>query len=615
MNLKRLTPLCLLVSMLVAHAAWAQKTASTQGDKSGGDDAAARASRAEVERKALGVVEEIGDEAQGLKLAENRVRLQVAAADLLWSRDEKRAREVFAAALTGLASVTSSISLDDPRREQLVQQALNLRREIMQVVAQHDPQLALDFLRSTRPPSSPAPAPERNSNQVDVETALEVSLAEQVAARDPHQALRIAEDALSHGLSAQLGTVVERARASDPEGAARLAADIARKLRTANFATNYEASNLALYLLTATRPLDASMMQGGAPAASYHPLAMDEQTRRDLLSTAINAALSSSSDGRASGSTQYLFDSLQAYLPEIERDLPEQAQALRRRAVDAAHRQNNVFNNATQIEVTNAGQAATVDAMLELAAKAPPETREQIYSAAAWRAFNEGATERARQIVNEHFENAQTRAQISHEFDQQLFWRAANKGDIDEARVVIARFARPEEQVHLLLYLARSLAGRGNADTARRLLDEVWNQIGGRAKNQAQFAMQLEAAQAYAQVSPGRAFEIVETAIERVNELIAAAATLDGFGQDAFEDDELKTQNGYTWAVLANQCSELLALLARTDFERALSTADRWQRLETRLPARLAVARGVLNPNGVTITTQRRGFRNVSIDY
>jgi hypothetical protein len=597
MNLKRLTLPCLLASLLFARGAWAQTNAA--GDKSTDNDAA----RAGLERKALDVIDEVGEEAQGLKLVENRVRLQVAAADLLWSRDEKHAREILNAALAGLANANASLAADDPRREQLARQSLNLRREIMQTVAQHDPQLALDFLRNTRPPPAP-PAQGRNQYQIDQELALEASLADQVAARDPRQALRIADEILSRGISGQLANVLEHVRASDPEGASRLATDIARKLRTANYATNYEASNLALYLLNATRTPDANAARP-ALVVGRPTIALDDQTRRDLLSTAVNAALSSPNGAPASGSTQYLLNSLQAYLPEIERSLPAQAQALRRRAGESAR----TMPNASQREIQNAAQAGTVDAMLDIASKASPEAREQIYRAAAWKALNDGAPERARQIVGEHFENAQARAQMLHELEQQLFWRAAQSGDIGQARAQLARFARPEEQTGLLLYLARTVADRGDVEGARQLLDEVWSQIGGRAKNQAQFSTQLETAQIYARLAPERAFEIVESAVERVNELVAAASVIDGFGQEAFEQEELKVQNGYAWAALVTQCGEVLALLARTDFERAVSAADRLQRLETRLPARLAVARGVLSPNGapLVVNSQRGG--------
>jgi hypothetical protein len=110
--------------------------------------------------------------------------------------------------------------------------------------------------------------------------------------------------------------------------------------------------------------------------------------------------------------------------------------------------------------------------------------------------------------------------------------------------------------------------------------------------------LQLQVAQNYAQLAPPRAFEIVEASVTHLNELIAAAAVLDGFGQEAFVDDELKGQEGYAWGALATQCNETLAALAPIDFEQARSAAGRFQRAEVRLPARLAVARGILLRDG-----------------
>jgi hypothetical protein len=606
---------CTTLLLLFAHATRAQTP--TPEDKSAGD--AAREAQARLEGRALKLLEEIGDEAQGLRLAQNRVRTQVAVADLLWPHDEKRAREIFNEAMTSLASVTSSISADDPRRDQLIQEMLNLRNELMQSIAAHDPQLALDFLHATRPPSVPMPG--RNYYQVDQETQLEAGLAEQVAARDPHQALKIADDILSRGLSGQLSNLLERMRGSDPSDAAKLAAEIAQKLHATNLNTNYEVANLAVYLLNATRQADAgapnnvgNFQRGGrAPGAGGStPIALDDQTRRDLLSQLVNAALAPT-DARNGNGAQYLLNSLQQFMPDVERYVPAQAQALRSRSAQLTRA--NASMNPGQQEYQNAMQATSLDAMLDLAAKASPEMRGQIYSAAAWRAMNEGATERARQIIGEHIENPQQRAQMLDQLVQQAFFRAANAGDIEQARALLLRFKEPEQQAQMLLQLANMVAARGNGEAARRLLDEVWNQIGGRAKNQSQFNLQLEAARAYTRFAPDRAFEIVDAATDRINELITAAAVLDGFGQESFEQDELKTQNS-NWISLVNQCGATLTALARTDFDRALSSADRLQRPETRVAARLAVARGALNQNALPNNGRvvvRSSFSNLTI--
>jgi hypothetical protein len=617
MNLKRsaISVICLLA--LFPTAAGAQTLPSAAQTDAKPEEEQAR--NAALERKALELLDDVGGEAQALKLAENRVRLQVAAADLLWARDEKRARELFNAALLSVASTVGEIAPDDPRREQLVQESLNLRREMAQTIAQRDPQLALDFVRGTRPPAVTG-SPERNYYQPDQEIALETSLAEQVAARDPKQALRIAEEVLSRGLSSQLANVLERVRATDPEAASKLAADIVRKLRATNITTNYEAMNLASYLLQVSRPSAEFVQTRGGFAAvdsrgglvagdSRRAALLDDQTRRDLLGSMVNAALSSSNDPRARGAEQRLAGSLQQFMPEIERLNPAQAQALRRGSAAQPSRAVPEAQARQQREFMNLIQTGTVDAMLDAATKATaPETRQQLYQAAAWKAFNEGSPERARQIVSERFENAQQRAQFMHDLDQQSFWRAANAGDIEQARSLLSRFAKGDERMQLLGQLARILAAKGDKEGATRLLEEVWNQIGGRAKNQQQFGAQLDMAGVYVQIAPDRAFEIVEAAISQVNEMVAAAEVVDGFGQDAFDQDELKAQGGWVWAQLVRQCGDTLGALARTDFERAVSAADRLQRPETRLVARLAVARGVLAQNGtMVIDNLRRG--------
>lgn len=610
MNRKRLATILIYTTLLVLVAprvSSAQTLAPTPATE---DKTAAEAARARLESKALKLLDEIGEEAQGLKLAQNRVSVQAAVADLLWPHDEKRAREIFADASASLAAVNASLSADDPRREQLMQETQNLRGELMRAVAQHDPQLALDFLRATRPPSAPARA--RSYYEVDQETQLEASLAEQVAARDPRQAMKIADDILAHGLSGQLSSLMERVRASDPAAAAKLAAEIAQKIHATDLKTSFEAVNLTSYLLNVTRPLEASAPNGFSrmQGAVRAPVALDDQTRRDLLNQLVNAALAPNQP-RSGNGPQVALNSLQQFMPDVEKYLPAQAQALRGRSEQSAR--TNM--NPAQQQYQSAMRAASVDAMLDQAAKVAPEMRDQIYGAAAWRALNEGATERARQIVTDHVENPQQRAQLLSQLDQQAFSRAAGAGDIEGARALLSRFTQPGQQAQMLMQLANAVAARGDAEGARRLLDEVWNQAGGRAKDQAQFNTQLEVARAYARFAPDRAFEIVDAATDRVNELVAAGSVLDGFGQQSFEQDELKMQS-YPLAPLVIQCGETLAPLARTDFDRALSSADRLQRLETRLVARLAVARGVLSPN-VAPNGRRiinRSFNNLTIN-
>jgi len=92
-----------------------------------------------------------------------------------------------------------------------------------------------------------------------------------------------------------------------------------------------------------------------------------------------------------------------------------------------------------------------------------------------------------------------------------------------------------------------------------------------------------------------RSFELVEGAIGRLNELLSAAAVIDGFGQEAFRQGELKHQGGYHWSELVRRCGQILSALAPRDFARARLGAERFERTEVRTLARLMVAQGVLS--------------------
>ncbi|HEX8633991.1 MAG TPA: hypothetical protein VF703_07545 [Pyrinomonadaceae bacterium] len=557
------------------------------------------AEQAELERKAVALLDEVTGETPALKLVANRIRLRAAAAEILWPRDQERAREIVNAAANDLAAVAGGIETSDPQYYEVTGTLSQVRQRMLFLIAERDPKFALEFLRATRLPPPPV-QPGVNFPQPDQELMLEAQLAQQIAARDPQQALRLAEEVLSRGLSSNLIPLLDQLRTRDPEGASRLAANVARKLRTANFATDFEATSIAGYLVLATRaPENATAAPGNnqttiaAGQTNARRLLLDEPTRRDLVSLLVNAALGSMSNRRGTMNVGGLVATVRQLTPEVERYLPAQAAGVLRRLEDFEWGGRNSGSQLRPVPET-----ATPDAIIEAAAKASPETRSQLYRAAAWKALNEGNPDRARQIINQHIEGGRQREQMLKELDQQMFWRAASEGKIEQAQAFLTRAKSTDERVTMLLQLARTTSGKGNATAAAGFLDEAWNLIGGRAKGDSQFSTQLQLAQVYAHIASPRAFEIIEASLTHLNELVAAAAVVDGFGQAAFTEDELKWQEGYLWGALATQANETLAALAPVDFARALAAADRLQRPELRLPARLAVARGILFKEG-----------------
>jgi hypothetical protein len=611
-----------LAFALAAANAGAQSVVTQSNEKTQAEQEAARARRAALETKAFALLEEAAAEANSLRIAENRARLHSVAAAALWPHDEARARELFQAAVDGVASLASALTADDFRYEQHYHRIQNLRREIVSAVAQREPKLALEFVRGTRL-APPPRAGDTNYYMPDQELALEAQLAALVASRDPREALRIAEESLARGVSGHLSNILERVRQDDPQAASKLAADIVRKLRSSNLAADYDAAGVATYLLHATRP-PASAPPPPPPTTpagirSQHvalvpanndarALTLDEATRRDLISLVVGAALGASGDrrGRGNNTAGQLLAALQAALPEVEQLLPAQAPALRRRVSEFENAGGERFSSRPRWqEFEQLMQTGTVDAILQAAGRAPADVRWQLYRRAAAKAVEEGATERARQIVNDSEMNPQQREQLLRELDQMLFWRAANQGDASQALALLARFKSPEERTHMTLTLAQSAAARGNRELAERLLEEVLNQTGVRARNMGLFSTQLQAAHAYANFAPERAFQITEACVEHLNELTAAAVQVDGFGQEAFEQGELKL-DGNVWSSLVQQAGELLAALAPKDFERARDVAGRFQRPEARSQAMIAVARGALGSGDLPVNGRHR---------
>jgi hypothetical protein len=606
-----------LAFSFAAVPASAQSVPAQSTPKTEAEQEAARAARAELEGKAFALLEEAATEAGSLRIAENRARLQATAAAALWPHDEERAREIFQSAMAGVSALTSSLAADDSRYDQNYHRIQNLRREIVYAVAQREPKLALEFVRGTR--LAPlARGGDPNYYQPDQEMALEAQLADLVASRDPREALRIAEESLSRGVSSHLSNLLERVRQDEPQAASKLAADIVRKLRSANLASDYEAAGVAAYLLHATRPPApapspqtangvAVVTRSIAAVNDARALTIDEATRRDLITLAASAALGASGDRRVSGNNTaaQLLPALQASMPEVERLLPAQAPALRRSLSEMENGGGRFPPRARWQEFEQLMQSGTVDAILQAAPRAPAEMRWQLYRRAAAKAVEEGSPERARQIINDADANPQQREQLLRELDQMLFWRAANQGDSAQALALLARFKSPDERAQMTLTLAQSALSRGNRELAERLLEEVLGQTGARARSMNHFSLQSQAAHAYAQFAPERAFQIAEANVEHLNGLIEAGAQVDGFGQEAFEQGELKL-DGNVWSSLVQQTGEVLVVLAQKDFARARDLAGRFQRPEARSQAMIAVARGIIGGDAAVMRGRRR---------
>ena len=188
-----------------------------------------------------------------IKSPQTRIKAQLEAAKIVWDIDEKRGSRLFADATTGFKEFLSSIDADyfffsDGTVAQL-------RHELVQALAERDPDAALSFLHATGPMMAAAFDRRQHTTQ---ETALELSIADHVMRKNPKRALQMARESLKRGYSSYLVATLSQLQRQHPELAAELANEIAAKLVNDKLLklpeTGYMAASLLRFASSDHRP-------------------------------------------------------------------------------------------------------------------------------------------------------------------------------------------------------------------------------------------------------------------------------------------------------------------------------------------------------------------------
>src|SRR5262245_11069260 len=203
----------------------------------------------EREKQAVALIDDIVAEAASLRLAETRIHILIGASDILWARDEERARalvrEAMDQAVANLREAKEKAAQEDsqyfdsryPRRYN----ATYLRHMVLNLLTRRDPKLALEFLQMTR--SLQAADNARYPGEEQQEKMLELNLASQVAESDPQSALRIAEGYLDDKLDYQVVNLWGSLLRKDPKAASGLTDKIIGSLKSQDLLADYNASN------------------------------------------------------------------------------------------------------------------------------------------------------------------------------------------------------------------------------------------------------------------------------------------------------------------------------------------------------------------------------------
>lgn len=517
-----------------------------------------------IAKQALELLDSIAAGMTALRNSGNRIFLTSAVADLLWTNDEKRAREFFEIVKQEMVAASADLDPGDQQYFDMLQQR---RRECLDRMARRDPEMAMSFLRATRPAKS------ANINQQLNETNLEMYLASLLVARDPELVLKLGRQTLRRGVSYPLISLLSQLGAKNKDLAQTLHKEILDRLRTEDLSKNHEPANAAWNLVYSFQPPQAS-----------------EDTHRELVE--LLASLIASPTPATRNSQNY-YNQFQSFLPQLEKYAPARVPMLRQLFQNS---KPIVDSNARMYQALNeASQRGTVEDVLALANRYGPEFNQQIYQQAAWKAMGSGDANRARQIISEFVPDLAQRRQMLERLDNQILWNAINGSKVAEARELLSKVKSVEQRVQLLVNLAMNVANKGDKRQALDLFVEARTMLDSAPANMVKLNAQLQLAQGYASLDASQSVALMQSIVTLVNQLVAAAVVLDGFENRYLQEGEWMKPGFTNLSNLVNRIEQSLGQLALRDAEGARGLSDQLERPEIRLMAQLEIAQALMS--------------------
>jgi hypothetical protein len=553
--------LSLLVNLISVHAAPATPSPAIDIDFKG---------------DALKLVAAQLNSAASLKSPSNRIKIRSLGVSLIASSDPSLARTTCREIESDLTQLYSEVGEGEDANETRTTDLL--RAEAIRNISDGDAIMALEVLRNTgagmrRPLAAPAPE----------DSELEAYVAGRMLDKDPRQAYELIRGSQSGSYSPLLPDLIQRLRARDLGMARDAAKDLADSLMHVDLASRQDAFFAAVGLITLSHATGGDGTMGGDERMRL----LEKAEQADLLNRLVEAAAS------RPGAEKGLTAQLAGLLPIAGDIAPEGATALRRQLELPQRNAGRAVSGGSDFW-ERAGNRSVTDAV-GLIGREPAEIRGALYQQAAARAVASGDGNLAKGIAEKFIADVNERREILKEIGRDEILRDVSAGDVASARSQLAQFV-PEERAQLLIEAANGLRVGKDLKAALSLLEEARAALGGQPRNVTQINLRLQLAEAFMRFDPAQAGEVIEGVVVQLNEVLSAAATLDGYLSDGpiLSNGELDLSNTGAMMGAYLACAHDIGHLAQYDYERAEASADGFQRPETQLMAKLLVAEGVL---------------------
>lgn len=515
-----------------------------------------------------------------MRSIENRISFNAELASLMWFRDDKEARSMYAAVIGDfrqlltdydqmLNSPDIALADDDSAGgflggggrspvERKFRVAMAVRQQIAMSLAEHEPDMAYGFFEDSL---NLITDPERRKQQESSDKYFEFQLITQIAASNTAKASKFAIESLKQGFEYQHIDLLRKIYAKDAEKGIDFGAAILSKIKAdrSKIKSGYLYSGLLSF---GAENLEASK-KAGSKKAIY-----SQNDLRDIADLFGQMVLDNTSED---ASPESWADQIGKFSPsraaQIRAKFPERkaGTAIAANSVPKTVERGSGVDNETG---TNANTSDPERETRELRAKAEKDTMDKVMG-----------------MTNKSLPDEE-RAKI-----------------VAEARKIISQTPGKDRKLTGLSLLAAQVARAGDKALAADIMRDAERLVNPQPKNYRDFMYSWLLASGFAEADPDKAFPLLDDVISRANETLAAFVKVAEFIDTADElIDNGEVQVGaFGGSMITSMTKELgvangtINALVKADFDKTRALTNRFDRTEIRVLAKMMVLRAILD--------------------
>ncbi|MEZ5424923.1 MAG: hypothetical protein R2747_01540 [Pyrinomonadaceae bacterium] len=527
----------------------------------------------ELKKEAADFLRNTAVEVNNMRTLENRISFSAEMAGLMWFHNEAEARAMYQNVIgnfrnllgqydgdlnalgvgadegTSLPPFGASGSAGSKVFRKFVT-ALRVREQITIGLAEHDPQLALDFFTET----GEAVSNPMMRKQIDgSDSYFQTRLLSMIAERDPATALKFARKGLAKGINYETIALLKKLYQKDPDKGIEFGQDIIGRIKSD------PPKREELYLISSLLYADEAkdMMDKTEEPEKNKPPIFSPQSKREIADVLARRVLEIEDLEKSEVGN---------YLGAIEQFAPARAAQIRAKF--------NLKKSSGRDSADLSGGPPPPKAMPTPMVSPTPEGNDPDKQ------------------IEETFEK----------LGQKDLPEEERRAVIERARNIIDSIGDREKKIAGLSMLALQIAQLGDKKLASEILDDAHSLISVQPINYRDYLETWALVGGYAKVDPEKAFPLLENTIYRLNDTIAAFVKVGEFIDvegEMVQEGEVQLGSfggGLTRELLGGlgEADTTVLDLALADFKRTKDLTNRFDRPEVRVLAKMLVLRAIL---------------------